>query len=1616
MKIIGLITTKNRLELFERALKSAFNQTRKPDRLIVVSDSLPQYKQEERHLAAKFGTEYIDDTYAHNYAGSLNSAIHYIIKTNITNSGCFDDTYLATLDDDDLWMDNYLEECEKALSGEDFVVSGLIYCNEDGKKKLTIPDDLTIDSFLKGNPHIQGSNTFVKLSTLLKAGLFDENMSSTTDRDVFTRIMLLKPTYAICNKYLVEVDAYNSRERITNGKTKKAEGLRKFYYKYKGYMSEPVKRAFFERAQNLFGVSKEVIENIPPLSKDVVRSFSTASYNGNLTIGFIATDYRLGLRLLQQLVALKRNNTKIVIFINFVQNREPYVELLKNSGYAYEVIDRQRVLSRINKDGLDPFVTANKLQGDIVKDIAVARTILQTYLYELTTDDDVIWVLDEDMELQELVIENDEMATIPLDIDKIIATYKFSYDAVVGNYALDAPLPTLSTLRTSLLDFVYNQTAEIGKRSTLSEYADYYYDLSDLASVHLETPVKIQNACTIDDVFSGKAHGRPLFMFSSEIKDVLSRGGNTLIFHRKLLEIPNWSIQVGGKTGRRSDYFWAWQAKQHGYKIANAPFATLHNRNAQPFDMQKEEEKLLLDLIGSSFTKAIDAVGINAKKQEFFKSYQENFTNRLVKYVASFYRINGLLSIIDDSKYLTLFNLQHLQEFVHKAALYMQEDAVVLAFDGLQKQLYVQTKLLEKNLIQSKIENKFALPSNSLRLLGCGSEGVVFTDERHAYKYFFKPLENIDFLKTIEKRFHSCAQLYALEFFEMDGATIIRYPFEQSEPYESGHAREFVELLRFAKQNGLVFDNYKKDNFVVVNGKLKLVDYGISFLPYSEELHKKSVKRVFEMLRYPFLDENEYGQLIRRSYQNGTRFIDDGWELLEAIVNRRYKEDLHDDVILNLVDLYCSQNILDYGAGKCKIANTLSQKYSVAVFDIDKDILRSRALPQVEILDDIQCIPSGKYDVVLNNLVLCCVDDDTAQQIVQNAVDKVKVGGRVLISICNPFFNSVQNTELRASGLLGRYNQAEVFSKQATVGVPTRKEYHRPIEFYLNLLERNGLHLEHIVEGRGADLDTLLPIAEHLVFVCKKLDAPHAYKDCTLLIKTNPMEHRSIYRNVRHIVTELEKGGSFDKRIAVADLTATGNRSRRYDNDDAEILRRELERAKANGLLDEIIYAEDNPEQQASVYSKYFGMEISSGHSANGQGLLATLLGFESVATKYVFQTDSDILYCNKDSNAFLAGLESLRRGAVTATIGIACRENGRKIYGKRTEVRTSFVNLQKLQGLLPLPNSVVDGVAQMPWHRALDVVLQSKESVRLKSKDVWFVHPENQQKQEINFVSYVEDCVASGKAIFAQCGKVNLQADRQAWAQQTDASVVVYIRGYNTPCEKLKRMFDSLKKQTYQNFQIVYVDDASTNESAEYAKFVLAYDKYFVGKNIAFFNDVNVGELTNFLFVMQNVIKNKNAIVINLDNDDYLVNDHAVEIIVNEFDKGAEITCGNCIRLDKPLKKYKVESFERVWERGGDNIWLHPKCFKRYLFDAVDIETDLKIDGKLVEINTDFAFMLPMIRVAKKKAFIEEVLYYFEPSMDNVKRQGKYSDHYKAAIREKLLQKEKDYEKRTND
>lgn len=646
-KIIGIITTRNRSKLFECAIRSVYNQTKIPDEIIVCSDSTDESCISfERKLSSDYGATYVRNNLSHNCSGVRNMAVMSYIQNHMTESHNFGDTYIAFLDDDDVWMNQYIEKCSNCLSMKvDFVICGIVFCNSSRKIELSISNILTIEDFLIGNPHIQGSNIFIKLTTLLKCGLFDENLSSSVDRDLFVRIMQLMPHYSAINEHLVLINTDNDRERITNNIELKKKDLANFYRKYANIMSPNVKKKFHIRNKTLFNIevgkhSNSCLKELPKILNPTDCNVTEVMSNDfRLLIGVVISNHELGLRFLKDIENLKLRYLKIVIIKNYEGYNLHLQHFIQSLNLDYQIVECKK----------------------IIKEISTARNLLFSTLSLVAESKDIIWILDDDMQLSYLAKNRVMYKTNILDV---IKQYKGKYDAVIGDYTLDAPLPVMSTLRTKLLDYMYSQKMKFRGMIEISNLRDYYYDISERTGEHLETPFEIENGVNIDDVFSGKATSRPLYFELHKDSPAINCGGNVLIFNHKLLDIKHLSLSISTNKGRRSDFFWVLESLRLGYSISNVAFATLHNRESADFDYSKELNKLINDIIGSSCTKTILELGVSHNYKELSDTFIKKFQSRTTKFIVSYYRIIGLLNILEDSKYTRFFNERNLTKFV----------------------------------------------------------------------------------------------------------------------------------------------------------------------------------------------------------------------------------------------------------------------------------------------------------------------------------------------------------------------------------------------------------------------------------------------------------------------------------------------------------------------------------------------------------------------------------------------------------------------------------------------------------------------------------------------------------------------------------------------------------------------------------------------------------------------------------------------------------------------------------------------------------------------------------------------------------------------------------------
>ncbi len=1604
--IIVVVATKNRVELLNNALESISLQTKKPLDVFVASDSSNENESIERTLCSKFGFHFLKDKYSHNYAGNLNSAIEEVFaKYAFDNQYNLNNLFIAFLDDDDIWHKDYLRECWNSKTNKtDIVVCGLNYHTDEKCFQLTIPHELSIYSFLKGNPHIQGSNTFVKFSILLKAGCFDENMDSTTDRDLFTRLLMLNPNISVVDKYLVEIDASNSRERLTNNKESKKISLAKFYYKYGSLMIDDVKRAFFNRVKLLSGITNEA-ELLNLLEKntsfnelDSNIKYTYLDYFPRLCFSFITTDINYAKRLINDICEADYPSKKIIVFANFERGSDldEINNILSETGIEFSILSLKKAKKLVETNYFDKFVSDNFPKKGMVNEISVARSILQYFAYKNTQNGDIVYVLDEDMQLSSIYRENGKFKIKKADIKGFVSSYFNKADAVVGSYSGDAPIPALSTIRNTLLDYVYSK--KLGKNKLSQEQLyykkDYYYSFSNEGNTCNETPFPLIENCSLKDVLGGKAVSRPLFECPISDFKPIRRGGNTLFLNRNLLLVPNFSIKINDCISRRGDSLWIILAKKKGYKIIGSTFSLFQNRFTYDFDLDKEIKKEALDILGYSMISAITKEDF-LSRTNFYSEFIKSIKNRTIKFAISYFRVIGLLEILNEEGFKHLENDELVYNFIRKIKELSDISFVNTGFEELRSYIALDEKKDELEKIQNFLSNKCGCDNPIL--LGYGLEGAVYSSTNRTYKVFFKK-DNLNFFKSIISKLNDITELPknirfndALDYAYCSYDTIINF-----KKYEGGYAKELAHFLNELRLHGLVINNFKKENILISNNEFIYVDLGRDIVSYSEKDYKKSVERCYQMIKFSNLNKHQFRILISKSYQEENKAFNYALDVFYDLINDKRKEQTHDPIILSLINSHHPSSVLDYGAGKCRIANAIADKFNTYVFDIDKKTINERASNKVTVIDDINNV-ERIFDFVNCNKVLCCTDNKTNDFILSKINQLVLNDGRFILSICNPFFDNVNHTVTSIKNYDGKYEKSSLYKKVTIYG--KREEYHRPLAYYERLLNKYGFNIEAVYEDKGIDTSSLSFIGEHLIFDCYKSNK-NILTDCTLIVKANSMEANTIYDNVKHIVSQLERKDVFAERILTIDIENV-KRVRRYDEDNIEKFKAEISRLKDDGYIDRVVSL-DLPKDYL-LYKKYFSLKSIDAHSVNGQNLLAILNGFESCKTRYAFQTDSDIIYFNDGKESLSEALNILKKNnALTLSLSIAHNRNGSPILSNRTEVRSSFIDLKRLSTKLPLDNELIDGVLKDSWNRALDKSLNKVESLRLISNHLFFIHPENETKKVKNFISIVRRQVENRFVPLIQLDNVNLCESYQ-WIPQTTKEVVVFIRGRNTPTIKLKRLFDSLEMQSFSNFQIVYIDDNSTNiSSSEYIRMLATYSPIWKDKIIYIKNETRVGSLANFEFFYKHICINPKSIIINIDSDDALIRNDALSIIKEKFDSGNDVTIGNCFRLDKPLKKYDLVSFKNSWERNGDNIWLRPKCFRRYLCEF--IQDNLMKDSQYIDIRTDYAMMLPIIEHAYSPAFIKEQIYLFDLPDESKNKLGIYKDNFQQKMQKWLL------------
>lgn len=167
-----------------------------------------------------------------------------------------------------------------------------------------------------------------------------------------------------------------------------------------------------------------------------------------------------------------------------------------------------------------------------------------------------------------------------------------------------------------------------------------------------------------------------------------------------------------------------------------------------------------------------------------------------------------------------------------------------------------------------------------LRELGKGDEGIVFTDEKWVYKLFYDITDREwSFLNEKSGCFSKCKALSKIECFEFKNQRYIRYPYLDFEPLGNFDKNEIISFLKFCKLNGIMFANIKPLNFIQTKSGINLIDYGRSFIKYSDGELLNATKRAYLLWKFPTMENNKFKKFTQRINDDEEFPEINGWEI-----------------------------------------------------------------------------------------------------------------------------------------------------------------------------------------------------------------------------------------------------------------------------------------------------------------------------------------------------------------------------------------------------------------------------------------------------------------------------------------------------------------------------------------------------------------------------------------------------------------------------------------------------------------------------------------------------------------------------------------------------------------
>jgi hypothetical protein len=569
--------------------------------------------------------------------------------------------------------------------------------------------------------------------------------------------------------------------------------------------------------------------------------------------------------------------------------------------------------------------------------------------------------------------------------------------------------------------------------------------------------------------------------------------------------------------------------------------------------------------------------------------------------------------------------------------------------------------------------------------------------------------------------------------------------------------------------------------------------------------------------------------------------------------------------------------------------------------------------------------------------------------------------------------------------------------------------------FYTSLAK--GLYLNHI-EIKDIKLNKSNYFEPNFVRLYYSKIKPFR-KTVSLIIKTCPQDYETIYATIKHIVKQLSTPDTFLEKIIAID-TKEKDFTREYTNKgNLENLMPEVNRLTEEQIVDKYIILPT--EEIAGINNRWFGIKTDATYCTkedcifqadSGVPVTPQLYAFEQAKGEYIFQMDSDVMIARKDlSHSYLEDMVSeMEKNEKVISVGFNICQNfdidykpyfGFESGGFVPEVRIGLFHKERFLSLRPLPNEVdKSGNWKLSWYRSMEQ--KQKEtgfcSIRGGDSRSFYIHPQNYKKTNADVWTTILDRIESGYIPECQQNEFDCAGSYYDWTiPKRTEKLVILCRLRNVEYTRFLKMFCSVLSQTYQDWGMVIIDDASTNGLPIFIDSII---KPYLSKITFIKNRVWQGLMANIYKGIHYFISNPESVVVTIDGDDAVIGNKLFSHIMWYYGfSDADVVIGGTYQTFRlqPHYRYPV-NFLYPRENNSGNVWQHIRTFKKYLFDSLEI-SDLKMTNQnknmiekvmsdqWIPICTDYATMVPIVEMSKNPVQMDFFTYYYEGPVKTLQR-----------------------------